>query len=104
MVGEFHLHVNGLDRPNLDRSPYFENWAAFRKLRRLLQIARLNKCEAADHIFGLREGAIGHTLLFASDHLAGLFERMADISQMTLFAELLKPGAPFLHGLLHLLR
>src|SRR5579864_411141 len=103
MVGEFHLHVDGLDRPDLDRSAYFENWAAFRKLRRLLQITRLDQGEAADHIFGLREGAIGHTLLFASDHLAGLFERMADVFKMTLFAELLKPGAPLLHGLLHLL-
>src|SRR5581483_2808766 len=97
MVGEFHLHVNGLDRPNLDRSPYFENWAAFRKLRRLLQIARLNKCEAADHIFGLREGAIGHAPLLAYRYLAGVFERLVDCSQITLGALVVEPRDPLRH-------
>jgi hypothetical protein len=89
MISGLHLHF--LDRAHLNRTADLKDRTVLRKFSGVSQV------------FGLGEGAVGDDFLFAGDHLTSMLQRVAGIFNVSLRAEVLKPGDPFFHGFLHLL-
>src|SRR5262249_34885335 len=96
-----------MPRPRIGRTSTeparLEDRAAFRDFDCLRKVPRLDQGEAVHDVLGLGIRPVVDALVLASDDLACALERMSGVLDMALFAELLEPGEPFLHGLLHLL-
>src|SRR5262249_35189704 len=96
-------HAQDADRAHLHGASRLEDRAAFRDFDRLRTIPGLDKGEAVHDVLGLGIRPVVAALLLACDDLACALERMSGVLHMALFAQLLEPGEPFLHGFLHLL-
>src|SRR4030095_9235365 len=97
-------HVQLHDWPYFHRTVNLEDRAALGSLHRLVQVTGLDQRVAADNILGLGKRPICHCLLLAFHQLAGMFEGLAWVLDMTFVSKLLHPGHPFLHHLLHFIR
>src|SRR5207237_9947784 len=91
---------NGTD---FDHAAAFEDGAALRQLHGFGEIPRLDQRVSADDVLRLGVRAVGDRPLFALHELAGALERMTGVLDVALVGQLLHPGHPGLHALLHLL-
>src|SRR3984957_1516528 len=103
MVRGLHLHTQFLNRTHLDRTTDLKDRTVLRKFSGVSQVSGLDDDVAAHHVRGLGKGAVGDDLLFAGDNLTRMLQRMAGVLNVSLGSEVLEPGDPFFHRLLHLL-
>src|SRR5262252_3497387 len=89
------------DRSHFDRAIDFQDRAAFGERYSMLQITGLNQRITTDDVLGFSKRSVRHGLLFAVNQLAGALERLSLVFDVTILTELLKPGHPLLHRLLH---
>src|SRR5205814_4482499 len=82
----------------------FQDGTALRELHGFGEIFRLDQGVAADDVLRLGVRAVGDGALLALDQLARPLERMTGVLDVALVGQLLHPGHPGLHALLHLLR
>src|SRR6266513_334753 len=78
--------------------------AALRELHGFSEVLRLDQGVAADDVLGLGVWSVGDGSLLSLDELARPLERVTGVLDMALVGQLLHPGHPGLHALLHLLR
>src|SRR5262245_66102959 len=102
MIARLH-HISDADRAYFYRPSCLQDRTTLGEFDRVRKVLRLDQSEAVDDVLGLGIGPIVDALLLASDNLAGALKRMSRVLDMALFAQLLEPGEPFLHGFLHFL-
>src|SRR5262249_35237465 len=100
MFSRVHLHVQDLDRANLDGTSDVQNGTALGDLGGLRQVFRLNHDVASDDVLCLRKGTVLDDYPVSADDFARWLQRVTGVLEMALRAELLKPSHPFLHLLL----
>src|SRR5262245_50100295 len=94
-------HADLHDGAHFHRAVSLEDRTSLRELHRLSEVAGLDQRVPTHDVLGLRKGPVGHALLPALHQLSGALERLPLVLDMALLAELLQPGHPFLHRLLH---
>src|SRR5262249_28193912 len=100
LVVAVHLELH--ERTDLDRPAVLEDRAALGKLNRLTDCGRPKQHIGIDQVLGFGIGAVMDVLAVAPHHLARTVKRISGIFDNALFAEILEPSDPLLHGLLHL--
>src|SRR5262249_30638716 len=94
-------HADLHDGAYFHRAVRLEDRTSLRELHGLSEIAGLDQRVPTHDVLGLGEGAVRHTLLPALHQFPVALERLSLVPDMALLAELLQPGHPFLHRLLH---